>query len=219
MLDDVFTAIQQAVAVSVRSVSRALSWIFLYLLIVTFCDGCKWLVQWTELPTMMSWNYVVMFNNYWTMWSPGAFRQSPYTMILGLRNVDETEESQFNIYHFMRTGEEIEFEGFSEHVLADFVYQYPSTRWEQAIGDAYESTVMSYSISITMGTAMCCFVNEDLAKLGRPPIDGIEIVTHIREIGAPGSNTRYGEYTENWTRYVSCHEEEEEEEEEDDSES
>lgn len=214
-LDDVLTVIQQTVALSVRLVSRALSWTFLYLLIATFCYNRNWLVQWTELPTTMSF-YYVRFNNYWGMWSPSAARESPYTMILGFRNVDEEEESQFNIYHFMKTGEEIEFEGFSEHVLPNFVYQYPSTRWEQALAEQYEETIISEedSISKTVGTAMCYFVNDDLAKLGRPPIDGIEIITHIHEIGAPGSNKRYGEYWEEHPRYVSCHEEEEEEEEE-----
>lgn len=40
-------------------------------------------------------------------------------------------------------------------------------------------------------TAWCHFINEDMAKLGRPRVDAIEIQLHLRAIGSPESGKRY----------------------------
>ena len=40
-------------------------------------------------------------------------------------------------------------------------------------------------------TAWCHFINEDLEKLGRPPMDAIEVRLHLRPIGSPESGKRY----------------------------
>jgi hypothetical protein len=49
----------------------------------------------------------------------------------------------------------------------------------------------NYDISENILTAWCNFINEDLEKLGRPPMDAIEIRLHLRPIGSPESGKRY----------------------------
>lgn len=57
-----------------------------------------------------------------------------------------------------------------------------------------------------MAAAWCTLVNEDLAAMGRPPIEMVEIRTHRRRIAAPGSNRRYVdiEMAKEQSRYVFC---------------
>jgi hypothetical protein len=72
------------------------------------------------------------------MWSPGAARISPWTVILGWRSEGEDdiwEGANFNLYEFIRSGREVKFEDFTEDVLDNLTYLYPSTRWEKGIGD------------------------------------------------------------------------------------
>lgn len=57
-----------------------------------------------------------------------------------------------------------------------------------------------------MAAAWCKLVNEDLAALGRPPIEMVEIKTHRRAIADPGSKQRYVdiEKAKEQSRYVFC---------------
>ena len=129
------SSIKRALYFSIRSVSFLLQCFFLYLLLATFCNAHGWWEEETEKVTEMAHAYFLM-NNEWGMWSPGAERISPYTVILGWRrNEGDEDDELINLFHFLKTGEEVPFEGFSEEFLADTTYLYPSTRWEKALGD------------------------------------------------------------------------------------
>lgn len=55
-----------------------------------------------------------------------------------------------------------------------------------------------------MALAWCNMVNEDMAAMGREPIDLVEIRTHRRKIEPPGSGRRYAETGNEQSRYVHC---------------
>jgi hypothetical protein len=59
--------------------------------------------------------------------------------MLGWRR-DEDEEDiwegdNFNLYEFIKSGKEVPFDDFTDDVLDNLTYQYPSTRWEKGLGD------------------------------------------------------------------------------------
>jgi len=169
----------------------------LALLIVTFMFENHWFLQYTTYPSQLAWYYFLMSNS-WGMWAPGAERISPYTVIVGGRQRPDGEYDVINLFHFLKTGEEIPFEGFTEEFLADTTYLYPSTRWEKALGDDWADYLQNpaYDISDNILQAWCIFINEDLEKLGRPPMDAIEIRIHLRPIGTPESGKRYSDESE-----------------------
>lgn len=155
--------------------------------------------------------------NDWGMWSPGAERISPYTVILGGRLVegeDDVFEEEINLFHFLKTrGEEVPFEGFTEEFMADSTYLYPSTRWEKALGDDWADYLSSAEndISDNILRAWCVMINEDLEKLGRRPMDALEIRLYLRPIGTPESGKRYSpiEYAQEGSILRNCFEENE----------
>jgi hypothetical protein len=113
--------------------------------------------------------------------------------MLGGRKGSDGKYDIFDLWEFLKSGKEVEFGGFTEEYLADSTYMYPSTRWEKALGDDWEEYLMSdaYDISDNLLRAWCLFINEDLEKMGRPPMDAIEIRVHLRPIGTPESGKRY----------------------------
>ena len=191
------SSIKKGVVFCVRSVSFLLQCLFFALLICTFLYENKWFLQYTTYPSQLAFYYFLMSNS-WGMWSPGAERLSPYTVILGGRKQEGTEDEYdiINLFHFIKNGEEISFDdGFTEEFLADTTYLYPSTRWEKALGDDWEDYLQTpgYDISENILRAWCVFINEDMAKLGRAPIDAIEIRVYLRPIGTPESGKRYSD--------------------------
>jgi hypothetical protein len=152
------------------------------------------------------------------MWSPGAVRISPYTVILGGREREDGKYDAYDLWEFLKSGKEVKFKGFTEDYLADSTYLYPSTRWEKALGDDWEEYLMSseYNISGNLMKAWCIFINEDLEKMGRPPMDAIEIRVHLRPIGTPESGKRYPpvEFAQEGVETYFCFEDNDDEEEE-----
>lgn len=202
-----FEGVKRAVTVFERTFSFLFQCVCFALLIITFLNERGWFPEWTEDATMWGWKYLY-FESDWGMWSPGAARVSPFTVIVGYR-FGETEEDvqDFNLYKFIRTGEEVPFEGFTDDLLANLTYQYPSTRWENALGDDWESYLVegsSTDMSDQIGVALCNFVNEDMERLGRDPVDAIEIKVMLREISPPGSKTRYEEQKDGFEIQYDC---------------
>lgn len=152
---------------------------------------------------------------------------------------DEDEEDiweggNFNLYEFIKSGKEVPFDDFTDDVLDNLTYQYPSSRWEKGLGDDCKSTFSVSSlcetlidshflsfhylpgraylhrknpdndIAPTMAAAWCSMVNEDLEAMGRPRIDMVEIRTHRRRIAPPGSARRYAETGKEQSRYRFC---------------
>ena len=193
------SSIKKGVIFCVRSVSSLLQCVMLALLICTFLYENKWFLQCTTYPSQLAFYYFLMSKG-WGMWSPGAERVSPYTVILGGRKKEGTEDQYdiVNLFHFLKTGKEIPFEGFTEEFLADSTYLYPSTRWEKALEDDWQDYLQNpgYDISENILQAWCVFFNEDMAKLGRAPIDAIEIRVYLRRIGTPESGKRYSDEDE-----------------------
>lgn len=117
------------------------------------------------------------------------------------------DSQNFNVYKFLRTGEEVPFEGFTDDVLANVTYLYPSTRWENALGDDYSSYLLEdgdTDMSDSLSLALCTFLNEDMEKLGRDPVDAIEIKVMLREISPPGSKTRYEDEVDGFEVHYDC---------------
>lgn len=192
--------IRKVAVFSIRSTSFLLQCFFLYLLFCTFLAANGWFHEYTLLPNNLAFYYFLMSND-WGMWSPGAERVSPYTVILGGRKRQDGSDGYdvYNLFHFLKTGgEEIGFDGFTEEFLADTTYLYPSTRWEKALGDDWEDYLSNEDtdISDNILDAWCIFINEDLEKLGRPPMDAIEIRIHLRPIGTPERGKRYSDESE-----------------------
>ena len=165
---------------------------FLFLLFCTFLNSNNVLLKHVQAPADFAFRYFLMTNS-WGMWSPGAVRESPYTVIVGGRERENGEFDVFDLWEFLKSGNEVEFKGFTEEYLADSTYMYPSTRWEKALGDDWEEYLMTseYDISENLMKAWCIFINEDLEKMGRPRMDAIEIRVHLRPIGTPESGKRY----------------------------
>jgi hypothetical protein len=128
------SSIKRTLSFCIRSISFLLQCFFLYLLLATFCNVHGWWERETRKTARMAWKYFLISNE-WGMWSPGAERVSPYTVILGWRRREGENDDLINLFEFLKSGEEVPFEGFSEKFLADTTYLYPSTRWEKALGD------------------------------------------------------------------------------------
>jgi len=187
-----------------KAASRVLRWAYLFLLLVTFCDEREWLVDWTNSTTEFA-HSVLSFRNTWGMWK-GATRYSPYTALVGWRKVEDEWEN-FDIFRFIKTGKEVEFEGFTTDYLEQSTYLYPSARWEKAIADEWETYLFTddeHGVWHNMGVAMCNFINEDMAKLKLATINEVEIKVHIRGIAPPGSGTRYTNEIEDYRQSIRC---------------
>jgi len=202
----IIDTMKQAVSVCRHSFSFALQCLCFFLLVISFCDEHELIPGWTESASEWGWKYLY-FEADWAMWSPGAARVSPFTVIVAHR-YDETEEDaqNFNLYKFLRTGEEVPFEGFTDDVLANLTYLYPSTRWENALGDDYALYLADgpTDMSDNLLAALCTFINEDMEKLGREAVDAVEIKVHLRGISPPGSKTRYEEEVDGFDVYFEC---------------
>lgn len=125
------------VTIATRSISTLLQCGLLFLLILTFIEAHFVQTQLGETVGNWAWSYL-RFNNEFGMWSPGAARIAPWTVILGWRSEGEDdiwEGENFNLYEFIKSGREVEFEEFTEDVLDNLTYLYPSTRWEKGLGD------------------------------------------------------------------------------------
>lgn len=65
-----------------------------------------------------------------------------YTVIVGWRRAEDEEDiwegTNFNLYEFIKSGKEVPFDDFTEEVLDNLTYQYPSSRWEKGLGDDCE---------------------------------------------------------------------------------
>lgn len=148
------------------------------------------------------------FENSWAMWS-GAPRHVPFTSIWGhRRKIDNSveESNSIDIFHFIRTGKEIEAQDFSDNFLEYSTYAYPSFRWEKGLGDEWETYLENAkeSVADSLGTALCNMVNEDLEFLNKPKIDMIEIVVHERGVSQPYSETRFTDETYEWDKVIEC---------------
>lgn len=190
---------------------------FLFLLFCTFMNSNNFLLEYVQAPADFAYKYFLMTNS-WGMWSPGAVRISPYTVILGGREREDGKYDAYDLWEFLKSGKEVRFKGFTEDYLADSTYLYPSTRWEKALGDDWEEYLMSseYNISGNLMKAWCIFINEDLEKMGRPPMDAIEIRVHLRPIGTPESGKRYPpvEFAQEGVETYFCFEDNDDDEEE-----
>jgi hypothetical protein len=177
-----------------KEIGNAFSCFILYLLISTWCASRGWIPRdWN--PTQMARSYGFENSN-WDMWT-WAPRESPFTMIVGKRHKQSPNSGskvtweKLNLYRFIKTGEEVPFEGFTDDILDRFTYQYPTTRWEKGIGDEWETYLPGLVKS--MGRALCTMVNEDLMKKGSRPISSIEFLLHYREILPSGSKDRWSD--------------------------
>lgn len=64
------------------------------------------------------------------------------TVIVGWRKKEGEEDvwegDSIDLYEFIKTGKEVEFDEFTDDVLDNLTYKYPSTRWEKGLGDDCE---------------------------------------------------------------------------------
>lgn len=60
-------------------------------------------------------------------------------MIVGWRKDEDEgdvwEGDSIDLYEFIKTGKEVEFDEFNEDILDNLTYKYPTTRWEKSLGD------------------------------------------------------------------------------------
>jgi hypothetical protein len=177
-----------------KEIENAFSCFLLYLLIATWCASRGWIPNAWD-PTAMAQSYGFENSN-WDMWT-GAPRESPFTMIVGKRPIESQSSQgkrtweQLNLYQFIKTREEVPFDGFTDDILDRYTYQYPTTRWEKGIGDEWEQYLPGLVKS--MGKALCNMVNEDLIKKGSRPISSIDFLLHYREILPSGSKARWSD--------------------------
>lgn len=188
-------------------IREVFSLFLLYLLITTWSESRGWVSN-ALGHSAVAQNYGFANSN-WDMWT-GAPRSSPFTVILGWRPTMDGDSEDFesyeaiDLYHFIKTRDQILFGNFTDDLLDVFTYKYPSTRWEKGIGDEWEENVPA--LVTTMGNALCILINEDLARLGGRPILYVEFVTHTRGIQPPGSGKRWKDYDPNmkWESHVEC---------------
>ncbi len=130
-------ALVRVLTIATRSISTLLQCGLLFILILSFAEAHFVETQLGKTVGNWAWSFL-RFSNEFGMWSPGAARISPWTVILGWRSEGEDdiwEGANFNLYEFIRSGREVKFEDFTEDVLDNLTYLYPSTRWEKGIGD------------------------------------------------------------------------------------
>ncbi|KAI2504238.1 hypothetical protein MHU86_10165 [Fragilaria crotonensis] len=179
----------------------------LYLLVITWAASRGWISDrfgHSELADSYG-----FFNSDWNMWS-GAPRECPFTMILGWRPSKEGDPQDretwesLNLYRFIKTGEEVLFDNFSDELLEGFTHEYPSTRWEKGIGDEWHQ--FGKALVKPMGRSLCNMINEDLRKKGAREISFVQFAVHSRHINPPYTKPRWAKASDDDTRtwHVNC---------------
>lgn len=199
-----------------------LPWFYFYLLVSTWCLHRGWSAGIFVSDFSESLASLVDFTNYWGMWDR-APRLVPFTTIRGWRKRHRTtllsedglrqmcflESSHdghdfigtekwetVDVFHLIRTGEELEMKKYSEDYFDYSTYTYPTTRWEKGLGDEWNSYLKGqdgydWTVKETLATALCHMVNEDLARRGTRTLETIEIVVRTQGVSPPFSHTRY----------------------------
>jgi hypothetical protein len=141
--------------------------------------------------------------NYWTLWD-GASRAVPFTTITGLR-MDKNDT--IDIFNFIKTGQEVPQQEYTDEFLESSTYMYPTTRWEKGLGDEWRTSFLdsSYGVRNTLSKALCTMVNEDLRGMGRPEIHAIQLAVLTLPVNPHQSEVRFDrEREKKWTHEFTC---------------